>query len=80
MSETDISAAIERVMGRVDYYLHCELDEEYEHDRPDAARRQLETALRAELLRSSAVGLVTSLRTPMVPAMNLVFGANRHPA
>jgi hypothetical protein len=60
MSETDIAATIERLMGRVDYYLHCELDEEYEHDRPDAARRQLEAALRAELLRASAVGLVSA--------------------
>jgi len=60
MSEIDISASIERLMGRVDYYLHCELDEEYEHDRPDAARRQLEAALRAELLRAGAIGIVST--------------------
>ncbi|MDM0041027.1 hypothetical protein QTH89_02595 [Variovorax sp. J22G21] len=60
MNETDLAAAIERLMGRVDYYLHCELDEEYEHDRPDAARHQLEAALRAELLRATAVGLVST--------------------
>jgi hypothetical protein len=60
MNETDISAAIERLMGRVDYYLHCELDEEYDHDRPDAARRQLEAALRSELLRAGAIGLITT--------------------
>ncbi|MEJ8853601.1 hypothetical protein WKW79_03425 [Variovorax robiniae] len=77
MSETDISAAIERVMGRVDYYLHCELDEEYEHDRPDAARRQLEAALRAELLRASAVGLVTTMtQAPTTPIMSRIFSAN----
>ena len=60
MNEADLAAALECLMARVDYYLHCELDEEYEHDRPDAARRQLEAALRAELLRASAVGLVSS--------------------
>ncbi|WP_213954834.1 MULTISPECIES: hypothetical protein [unclassified Variovorax] len=81
MSETDISGAIERVMGRVDYYLHCELDEEYEHDRPEAARRQLEAALRAELLRASAVGLVTTLtQAPTLPNIHRFFGASRHPA
>ena len=60
MNEADIAASIERVMNRVDYYLHCELDEEYEHDRPDSARAQLEIALRQELLRASAIGLMTS--------------------
>jgi hypothetical protein len=60
MNEADLAATLERLMARVDYYLHCELDEEYEHDRPDAARRQLEAALRAELLRASAVGLVSN--------------------
>jgi hypothetical protein len=48
-------------MARVDYYLHCELDEEYDHDRPDTARRQLEAALRQELLRASAVGIVSTI-------------------
>jgi hypothetical protein len=48
-------------MARVDYYLHCELDEEYDHDRPDTARRQLEAALRQELLRASAVGIVSAI-------------------
>jgi hypothetical protein len=60
MNETDLVAAMERVMRRVDYHLHCELDDEYEHDRPEAARRQLEAALRAELLRASAVGMLSS--------------------
>ena len=61
MNETDLAASVERLMARVDYYLHCELDEEYDHDRPDTARRLLEAALRQELLRASAVGVVTSL-------------------
>ncbi|MBS0454923.1 MAG: hypothetical protein JSS14_26800 [Proteobacteria bacterium] len=60
MNEADIAASIERLMTRVDYYLHCELDEEYDHDRPDSARRQLEAALRQELLRASAIGLMTA--------------------
>lgn len=60
MNEADLAASIERLMSRVDYYLHCELDEEYDHDRPDSARRQLEAALREELLRARAVGLVTA--------------------
>jgi len=79
MSETDISAAIERLMGRVDYYLHCELDEEYEHDRPEAARRQLEATLRAELLRASAVGLVSTMRqSPTLRFANPKFSVNGH--
>jgi hypothetical protein len=61
MNETDLAASVERLMARVDYYLHCELDEEYDHDRPDAARRQLEIALRAELLRAGAIGLVSAI-------------------
>jgi hypothetical protein len=61
MNETDLAASLERLMARVDYYLHCELDEEYDHDRPDTARRQLEAALRQELLRASAVGLVSAI-------------------
>lgn len=59
MNETDLATSVERLMARVDYYLHCELDEEYDHDRPETARRQLETALRQELLRASAIGLVS---------------------
>jgi hypothetical protein len=61
MNETDLAASVERLMARVDYYLHCELDEEYDHDRPDTARSQLEAALRQELLRASAVGLVSTI-------------------
>jgi hypothetical protein len=60
MNEMDLAAAMERLMSRVDYYLHCELDEEYDHDRPDSARKQLEAALRQELLRASAIGIVSS--------------------
>ena len=60
MNEADIAASIERLMARVDYYLHCELDEEYDHDRPDSARAQLEAVLRQELLRASAIGLMTA--------------------
>ncbi|HYP71800.1 MAG TPA: hypothetical protein VEP93_13015 [Variovorax sp.] len=63
MNEADIAAAIERLMTRVDYYLHCELDEEYDHDRPDSARARLEAALRQELLRASAIGLMTAAVT-----------------
>jgi len=63
MNEADLAAAVERLMSRVDYYLHCELDEEYNHDRPDTARSQLEAALRRELLCASAVGRVLALAT-----------------
>jgi hypothetical protein len=61
MNETDLAASVERLMARVDYYLHCELDEEYDHDRPDTARRLLEAALRQELVRASAVGVVSAI-------------------
>lgn len=61
MNDADLAASIERLMSRVDYYLHCELDDEYDHERPDSARSQLEAALRDELLRASAIGLVSSI-------------------
>ena len=61
MNETDLAASVERLMARVDYYLHCELDEEYDHDRPDTARRLLEAALRQELVRATAVGVVSAI-------------------
>ena len=65
MGESELAAAVERLMGRVDYYLHCELDEEYDHERPAVARRQLEMFLREELLRASAVGLVSAIAGPV---------------
>lgn len=61
MNNSDLAASIERLMAKVDYYLHCELDDEYQHDRPEIARAQLESALRNELLRASAIGIVTSV-------------------
>ncbi|MBU1358218.1 MAG: hypothetical protein KKC85_09845 [Gammaproteobacteria bacterium] len=68
MNETDIAASVDRLMARVDYYLHCELDEEYEHDRPDAARERLEQALRQELLRAGAIGIVSAIANGDHPA------------
>ena len=67
MNETDLAASVERLMARVDYYLHCELDEEYDHDRPDTARHLLEAALRQELLRASAVGVVSAIAGARLP-------------
>ncbi|MGJ7541498.1 hypothetical protein [Variovorax sp. LT1R16] len=61
MNNSDLAASIERLMAKVDYYLHCELDDEYEHDQPQSARVQLEVALRHELLRASAIGVVSSI-------------------
>ncbi|VWX63246.1 conserved hypothetical protein [Burkholderiales bacterium 8X] len=61
MKETDLAASIERIMRQVDYYLHCELDEEYDRDLPELARQLLEDALRAELQRAGAIGMVSSL-------------------
>ena len=69
MNETDIAASVERLMARVDYYLHCELDEEYDHDRPETARRLLEAALREELIRAGAVGIVSSVAGSRHPSM-----------
>ena len=69
MNDADIAASIERLMARVDYYLHCELDNEYDHDRPESARMQLEVALRDELLRASAIGLVTSIASTARPGV-----------
>ena len=72
MGEAELAAAVERLMGRVDYYLHCELDEDYEHDRPAIARQQLEACLKQELERASAIGLVTAIAHPFGSAI----GAN----
>jgi hypothetical protein len=60
MNDADLVAATERVMEKVDYYLHCELDGNYEHELPDKARLQLEIAIKRELLRASAIGVVSS--------------------
>jgi hypothetical protein len=70
MNETDLAASVERLMARVDYYLHCELDEEYDHDRPETARRLLEAALRQELIRAGAVGIVSSIAGSRQPSMH----------
>jgi hypothetical protein len=66
MTNLELAASIERLMAKVDYYLHCELDEEYDHDRPDSARHQLEIAIKHELLRASAIGLVSSISSVRV--------------
>jgi len=54
MNERQLAASTERLMAHVDYYLHCELDHEYDHDGPQRARRRLHAALQDELLRASA--------------------------
>lgn len=75
MIETELEAAVGRLMGRVDYYLHCALDEEYDHVNPAIARSQLEAAMSHELQRASAIGLVSAIaesahpiRTEIPPA------------
>ena len=66
MNENDVAQAVERVMAKVDYYLHCELDVEYARGEPEVARRQLEAAIRAELLRTRVINLVSSVSNPFV--------------
>ncbi|XXQ54218.1 hypothetical protein ACA040_002904 [Xenophilus aerolatus] len=61
MNNAELAASVERLMNWVDYYLHCELDDEYQHDKPQTARMQLEAALREELLRAHAHGVVASV-------------------
>lgn len=61
MNNAELAASLERLMNWVDYYLHCELDDEYQHDKPQAARMQLEGAMREELLRAHAHGVVASV-------------------
>lgn len=58
MNNADVVASVERLMNWVDYYLHCEMDDEYQHDKPERARVELEAALRDELMRAHAQGLV----------------------
>lgn len=70
MNETDLAMSVDRLMARVDYYLHCELDEEYDHDRPGIARHRLEAALRQELLRASAIGIVSSIASATQPSLS----------
>lgn len=64
MNESDLTASVARMMERVDYYLHCELDDDYDHEQPETARSVLEAALRSELLRASAIGLLSTFATP----------------
>ena len=66
MGEAELAVAVERLMGRVDYYLHCELDEEYDHESPAVARRQLEASLKHELQRASVIGIVSAIARPVV--------------
>jgi len=73
MGEAELAAAVERLMGRIDYYLHCELDEDYEHDRPAIARQQLEACLKQELQRAGAIGIVTAMARP---AASVIGGAD----
>ena len=61
MNESDLAASVERLMERVDYYLHCELDDEYDHEQPETARSVLEAALKSELLRASAIGIISAI-------------------
>ncbi|RYE67959.1 MAG: hypothetical protein EOO79_04330 [Oxalobacteraceae bacterium] len=60
MNDADLAAATERVMEKVDYYLHCELDNQYEHQHPETARLQLEIAIKRELLRASETSPMSS--------------------
>ena len=69
MNNADIASSIEALMARVDYYLHCELDEEYDHSSPVSARAQLEAAMRRELLRASAIGVVSNAMGSATVAM-----------
>ena len=69
MNETDLAASVDRLMARVDYYLHCELDEEYDHEKPEVARRLLEAAIRQELIRASAVGVVSTIAGSRHPSL-----------
>lgn len=62
MNNMMMAAAVERLMNRVDYYLHCELDGDYEHSKPEHARLRLEHALREELLKIHAEGFVAGIR------------------
>ncbi|RZL67904.1 MAG: hypothetical protein EOP77_03020 [Variovorax sp.] len=64
MNEAELDKSVARLMERVDYYLHCELDDEYDHEQPETARSVLEAALRSELLRASAIGLLSTVGSP----------------
>ncbi len=64
MNEADLTASVERLMARVDYYLHCELDDEYDHEQPGTARNLLQAAIRTELMRASAIGLLSTMGSP----------------
>ena len=64
MSEIELNAATRRLMALVDYYLHCELDAEYQHSSPEAARARLEAGLRDELNRATAIGVLTAVANP----------------
>ncbi len=65
MGNSELAAAVERLMGRVDYYLHCELDDDYDHERPVIARKQLEGLLKDELQRASAISLISAIARPV---------------
>jgi hypothetical protein len=66
--QTELLASVERLMAKIDYYMHCELDAEDQHERPEIARDQLIETLRREL----------ACRGPVMQLAG--FGHDVHPA
>ena len=53
-SDAGLSGPVERLMRQIDFYMHCELDAEYNHERPEVARRQLIESLQSEFAACNA--------------------------
>lgn len=54
-----VDSAVERLMNEVDFYLHCEIDHEYQRDSATAAREALRRQLGVELRQMLAIGHLT---------------------
>ena len=57
MDISDLPAnAVDRLMARIDHYMHCELDVQYDHSHPEEVRVQLREELEQELTNARQAG------------------------
>ncbi len=62
------SNPVDRLMARIDHYMHCELDVQYDHARPDEVRAQLREELEQELANARLAGWLLTGNASQVSA------------
>lgn len=66
-ADSESNDPVERLMRKIDYYLHCELDAEYQHADSHEAREALIEALRQEFDARGARDLAPAVRQSAAP-------------